>query len=150
MKLLVVRMSSQNDDTLGWMFLDNDPECFTLEDEFRTVKVFEETRIPAGTYRITLHTAGTKHERYSGIYPAMHRGMLLLNDVPNFTGVLIHIGNKEDDTAGCILVGDGLKNNVDRKGYLSESARAYERLYPKVADALVTGEEVSIKITDYA
>ena len=150
MKLLLIRLSSQYDDTEGLMYLNNRPECFTLEDEHRTKKVFGETRIPAGTYNIFLYTGGEKHKRYARKFPLIHKGMLLLEDVPGFTWILIHRGNDEEDTAGCILVGDGLKINVGRKGFLGESTQAYKRLYPKVAKALEAGEKVEITIMDYS
>lgn len=143
-------MSSANDDTLGVMYVDNQFECFTLEDEFRTKKLYGETRIPAGTYRITLQTSGKLHRKYVGLYPNMHHGMLMLHEVPGFNGIMIHQGNTEEHTAGCILVGDELKSNKETRGFLGRSGKAYKRLYPRVTNALLNGEAVSIKITDYS
>ena len=150
MKLYLVRFASAHDDTLGILYVDNQFECFTLEDEFRTAKVWAETRISSGTYPITLQTSGKLHKRYSNLYPNMHKGMLLLNNVPDFTGIMIHQGNKETHTAGCLLVGDELKTNKETRGFLGKSAHAYKRLYPRVVKALLNGEPVSIKITDYS
>ena len=87
MKLEVLRFSSQSESTLGILFnITNGREflCFTLEDEFRTQKVYGETRIPAGTYEIELRTIGRFHERYLKKFPEMHIGMLWIRNVPNF------------------------------------------------------------------
>lgn len=150
MDLSLIRISSGFDDTLGILYLKNNFECFTLEDEFRTQKVFGETRIPAGTYQLTLQNSGKLHNRYSTRFPLMHVGMLTLMNVPNFTGIMIHTGNVEEHTAGCILVGDEVKSNREQKGFLGQSTHAYKRIYPVVSEALLNGEIVSIKVSDYA
>ena len=60
MKLEVLRISSQNDSTSGILFDVTDGKrkflCYTLEDEYRRVKVKHETRIPEGTYKLTLRS----------------------------------------------------------------------------------------------
>lgn len=151
MLLQVVRYSSQGDDTLGLLFdFTNERKflCFTLEDEARTVKIFGETRIPAGTYRVELRTEGGFHQRYNRKFPSMHKGMLWVKDVPGFEYILIHIGNDDDDTAGCLLVGNEVRQNITGPGKLLHSADAYKRIYPLVVDKLIAGEEVSIMYAD--
>ena len=58
MKYEVLRVSSGKDSTSGLLFeIDNNKRTFlayTLEDEQRDVKVWGETRIPAGTYKLKL------------------------------------------------------------------------------------------------
>ena len=58
MELRVIRMYSQDDFTIGALYLENENGreflCFTLEDEHRDEKVKGETRIPKGKYQITL------------------------------------------------------------------------------------------------
>ena len=80
----------------------------------------------------------------------MHKGMLELQDVPDFKYVLIHIGNDELDTAGCILVGDSSYQNVTKKGNVRGSTNAYRRIYPPIAAALERGEDVLIDIVDWS
>jgi len=151
-KLRLLRISSQNESTLGILF---DVTCgvrwlcFTLEDEYRTEKVYGETRIPSGTYKIMLRTDGNHHDRYSRLYPTMHVGMLELQDVPNFTGILIHIGNTDKDTEGCLLVGDTAHENITELGRVGKSVISYKRVYPIIAKPLVNNEEVTIRIVDY-
>jgi hypothetical protein len=124
-------------------------QCFTLEDEARTVKVFGETRIPAGRYTIKIKAYGGFHNRYTKRFGAFHRGMLHITDVPGFTDVLLHIGNDDDDTAGCLLVGTSARENVVKAGLISDSTRAYKRIYEKIIEELLAGEEVFINYIDY-
>lgn len=152
MKLEVLRFSSQKDSTLGLLFDVTDRRefmAYTLEDEHRDVKVMHETRIPAGTYRITLRTVGGFHSRYKKKFGELHKGMLWLRDVPNFEYILIHAGNDDDDTSGCLLVGDTQTQNVKSDGFVGSSVNAYKRIYKPIAAALERGEQVTITYTDY-
>ena len=145
MELEVIRFSSSNDDTLGILRVNGAFECFTLEDEKRTVKVMGETRIPEGRYQVKLRKTGGFHNRYGKKYGSWHKGMLHVTNVPNFQYVLIHIGNDEDDTAGCLLVGQTATSNLGKmKGFVGASGNAYKRLYPQVLAALEAGEDVWI------
>ena len=152
MKLEVLRFSSQSDSTLGLLFdVTNGREflCYTLEDEYRTQKVYGETRIPAGEYEILLRTEGGHHEKYKAKFGDMHKGMLWLQDVPNFQWILIHIGNKDEDTAGCLLVGNSSTQNITEEGSIAASTSAYRRIYPLIAAVLEAGEKVTIKYINY-
>lgn len=145
MKLKLLRYKSTDKATIGRLFINNRFECYTLEDEYRQTKVKHETRIPAGTYIIKLRKYGKWHERMRKRYVAIHKGMMELVDVPNFTDILIHPGNKESDTSGCILVG----SEVDEKNMvLLQSTKAYLTLYIKVTNAMVNNELVTIEIID--
>ena len=132
--------------TLGELYIDGRKMCETLEDEKRDVKVYGETRIPKGEYEIKLRTEGSKHLAKLKKYgPQFHKGMLHLQNVPNFEYVLIHEGNTDKDTLGCILV--GMKKSF-KTGTISESVVAYKLIYPIIAKALTNKEKVTIKITD--
>lgn len=145
MILHVDRIKNNGNATIGHMYIDGKYECYTLEDEPRDVKVFGETRIPEGTYDIKLRTEGTTHESYKKRFPGIHRGTLHLQNVEGFEYILIHIGNTDKDTAGCILVGEKEKNYK-----LINSTIAYKRLYSKIIKAIDNGEEIKIKITNEA
>jgi len=154
MKLQVLRFSSQADSTSGLLFEINDLGkkflCYTLEDEARVLKVKGETRIPAGVYSIELRKEGGFHGKYTKKYPNIHRGMLHIVDVPNFEYILIHTGNTDEHTAGCLIVGDSQENNgIIRDGFVGKSVNAYKRIYPNIAKAIEKGEEVTIEYIDF-
>lgn len=149
MEVKVLRYGHGLADTLGLILINCQFEGYTLEDEHRNKKVHSETRIPAGTYELKFRKVGGFHNRYLNKFGAdFHKGMLELQDVPNFKYILIHIGNTEDDTAGCLLVGDTANYNVDQRGFVGASTIAYKRIYPKIAAALEAGEKVFITIED--
>lgn len=153
MRLEVLRFSSQEDSTNGILFDVTEGRKFlayTLEDEYRDEKVKGETRVPAGTYKITLRKVGGFHGRYEKKYGSMHKGMLWVREVPGFEYILIHTGNTDEHTAGCLLVGDSQQNNaIKSDGFVGSSTQAYKRIYPPIAAALEAGEEVTITYTDY-
>ena len=154
MKLKVLRFSSQEDSTSGLLFLEENSKlkflCYTLEDEKRSLKVRGETRVPAGVYQIKLRTEGGHHERYTKKYGSMHKGMLHIIDVPNFKWILIHTGNTDEHTAGCLLVGDSQENNsLIKDGFIGKSTNAYKRIYPSIAEALENNKEVIIEYVDF-
>ena len=154
MELEVLRFSSQKDSTNGVLFDVTGGErkflCYTLEDEHREDKVAGETRIPSGTYNITLRTTGGFHGRYVKKYGDMHKGMLWVRDVPNFEYILIHTGNTDEHTAGCLLLGDSQQANFgSSNGMVGSSVNAYKRVYPAIAKALQDGKSVSITYTNF-
>lgn len=155
MKLEVLRVSSQEDSTSGILFkvVDGKREfiCYTLEDQAQDRKVRHETRIPKGTYEIKLRNVGGFHERYTNRYGAMHKGCLHIIDVPNFKYILIHTGNTDDHTSGCLIVGETqYSNRVKKDGFVGSSTKAYKDFYPMVSEVLEKGEGVTITYIDYA
>ena len=80
--------------TIGQLPLSDGTVLWTLEDKVQTPKVYGQTAIPFGRYKIEM----TFSRRFGRTLP-------LLLDVPGFSGVRIHSGNTIHDTEGCILVG---------------------------------------------
>ena len=149
MKLDVVRTQFGIDATNGMLFIDGVFECYTLEDEVRDVKVHAETAIPLGEYEIKLRTEGGFHAKYTKRYGSMHKGMLWLQDVPNFKWILIHTGNQDSHTAGCLLLGETQQDlDKGKDGFIGGSGDAYKKAYPKIADALLAGDKVTIRYSD--
>ena len=146
MKLDVIRTQFGKDATNGLLFIDGVFECFTLEDEVRDVKVHSETAIPLGTYKIKFRNIGGFDTKYTARYGStFHKGMLELQDVPNFKYILIHTGNTDQHTAGCLLVGETQQDlDKGKDGFVGGSGDAYKKMYPKVRDALINQEEVTI------
>jgi hypothetical protein len=139
MILSLHRQSSNESATLGRLFVNDDFECVTLEDVVRCIaddgsgKVQDATAIPAGTYPVIINMS-----------PRLGRPMMRLLDVPHFDGILIHSGNDDVDTHGCILVGQV----VDGPDHIHGGSLALPMLQAQVANALAAGEDVSIVITD--
>ena len=148
MELTVIRYSSGEESTLGILLIDGKFACYTLEDEARAFKVAGETRIPAGKYRVRLRKEGRHHQKYAQKFPLIHKGMLHITNVPNFRWILIHIGNDDDATEGCLLVGNEANNNNIRAGFIKNSTDAYQRIYPPIAEVIERGEEVWIQYFD--
>ncbi len=115
-----------------------------MEDEYREVKKWGETRIPAGKYEVTLRTWGRIHENYLEKFP-FHKGTLWVRNVPGFKYILIHIGNTDRGTAGCILVGQ--KHEIN-KNFIGKSTVNYEAFYKQVIAAFDRGEKVYIHVVD--
>ena len=152
--LEVLRYSSGADSTLGLLFINDvygrEFLAYTLEDEFREEKVSAETRIPEGTYDVKLRTVGGFHNRYLVKFGAyFHKGMLHVQDVPGFEYILIHTGNTDGDTMGCLLVADTSQQNITQDGFIGASVAAYKRVYPSLAQWLVDGNKLSITYIDY-
>jgi len=154
MELELLRISSKEDSTNGILFNVTEGReflCYTLEDQHQDTKIYAETRIPAGTYRITLRTVGGFHKRYTSKYRGLHKGMLWLRDVPGFEYILIHTGNHDDHTSGCILLGDTQTYNgkTNKNGFIGSSVTSYKRVYPEIAKVLDEGGSVNITIKNF-
>jgi len=117
--LKLERIFSNNRFTGGNMFLDNKFLCFSCEDIHREIKIPGETRIPAGRYKVGV------------VFSPKHGpNTLQLQNVPDFTGIQIHVGNSEVDTEGCILVGDDLTADSSIQHPLTKSRSCFDRIHP--------------------
>ena len=154
MKLEVLRISSQEDSTSGILFETTNGKrtfmCYTIEDEQRDVKVWGETRIPAGTYKLKLRTEGGFHSRYAAKYGDWHKGMIWVQDVPGFEFILWHTGNTDESTAGCLILGQTQESNLIKPdGWVGSSVSAYKFVYPRVSEAILSGQDVEVTYIDY-
>ena len=117
MEILVKRIAKKPKYTIGKMYIDGQYICDTLEDtdrglnqnmsleEIKNKKVYGETAVPTGTYKVDMNTVSPKFKSRTWAKP--YGGKLpRLVLVPGYDGVLIHPGNKAEDTLGCILVGE--------------------------------------------
>ena len=151
---LVMRRLAHSAETslavLTWAQHGSAPwRCFVIEDERRTVKKYGETRIPAGRYRLALRRRGGFHSRYLRRFGAdFHKGMVELQNVPQFSHVLIHMGNTDEDTAGCLLL--NRRASFDAQGdFVGQDSRgAYQFFYPRLAQHLLAGEDVWLSVQD--
>jgi hypothetical protein len=111
--------------------------CQTLEDPVRDGdKIYGDTAIPSGTYRVTI----TRSKRF-------HKMMPLLHNVRGFGGVRVHCGNNTDDTTGCVLVGMARDADAGADGLqILRSRDAMNEVQPRIATALARGEAVWLDI----
>lgn len=134
MKLKLTRRFKGSDYTIGQLFMDGAYFCDTLEDRVRNMpieaKVAGSTAIPAGTYKVIVNRS-----------PKFGRELPRLVDVPYFEGVLIHRGNTNKDTAGCILVGEN-----KQKGKVINSTGYELSITTSIKSAIDRGENVTITI----
>ena len=145
MLLTVNRFTSDSDATLSTVSIDGAFECFGLEDEHRIDKVPGETRIPSGFYSVRLRTVGGFHANYSDRFAGIHQGMLQVMDVPGFEFILIHVGNTDEDTAGCLLTGCNAFTSQNLS--VGSSVKAYKRLYSRVIEA-AKADQLTIQYWD--
>lgn len=152
MKLLLKRIAKQKTYTIGKLYINGVYECDTLEDtdrglsndmsidEIKKKKEYGQTAIPTGSYEVTMNVVSPKFRNRSWAKP--YNGKLpRLIDVPGYEGVLIHVGNKPEDTLGCLLVG---QNKI--KGQVVNSTATFHKLMEKLIEANEKNEKISITI----
>ena len=152
MKLTLKRTFKGPQYTIGKLYVNGVYECDTLEDtdrglnetqsllEIQSKKVYGETAIPTGVYKLNMNTVSPKFKDRSWAIP--YKGILpRLENVKGFEGVLIHVGNKPQDTLGCILVGE---NKV--KGQVINSTASFNKLMKLLLQANIDGEDIELTV----
>lgn len=145
MKITLRRFKQTSISTFGMIFIDGVFQCFTLEDIHRDVKVMDKTRIPNGFFSLSIANWGTLNTRYKTKFGDKHKGMIMIDNVPNFTGILFHMGINANNSSGCVLVGSTPDIQNDQ---ILQSEIAYLNFYSKVMPKLIAKEKVEIAITD--
>ena len=143
MELTLTRRWAVQESTLGELSDAGQRICYTLEDRVRPgdiflVKIPGKTAIPAGRYRVIV----TFSQRFQ-------RELPLLVDVPNFTAIRIHAGNRAENTEGCILVGQAI-GDVDGDGPddVLKSRPAEAEVLQRIRAALDGGESCYLTVED--
>jgi hypothetical protein len=130
MNLILKRHFDNGVATLGRLFINGAPECYTLEPPWKDNQRLVSC-IPPGTYPLSL--------RYSPRFtPKYGHKLIQVSNVPNRDDILIHIGNFYKDTEGCIMV--GLVERTSPEPMILSSGLAYAALYPKVSKAILAGD----------
>lgn len=107
-KGIIQRVATGNDGTFGVFIFDGRPVCVTCENPWkRNARVI--SCIPNGAYRVT---------KFSG---TRYKDVWQLHDVPNRNAILIHAGNTEADTDGCLLMGSGFGIFDGRQGIVNSA-----------------------------
>ena len=107
MELLLKRHTFKPTYTIGKLFLNSKYFCDVIEDTVRDLnmdgdlddcgegKVYGKTAIPYGRYEVQV----TMSTRFKKLLP-------ILIGVKGFEGIRIHSGNTEQDSLGCLIVGE--------------------------------------------
>lgn len=132
LELTLTRNTFTDESTIGELAVNGKWECFTLEDKVRPegVKVPGKTAIPAGRYEVIINQS-----------MRFKRELPLLLKVPMFSGIRIHPGNTQEDTEGCILVGESRARNR-----IYGSRVAFARLFKFIKQEIAKGRPVFITI----
>lgn len=153
MNIKLKRIAKKSDYTIGKIYIDGVYFCDSIEDkdrglkqsmtldQIKKIKVMHKTAIPTGTYEITLKVKSPKYSKKSYFVNLCNAFMPRLLNVPGYEGVLIHTGNTQDDSSGCIVVG---QNKV--VGKVINSKQTFEKLYPVLKQASDKGEKITITI----
>ncbi|RST26329.1 DUF5675 family protein [Chryseobacterium lacus] len=131
MRTKIIRVAEGKQSTLSQLYIDDIFQCYLLEDKIRDVKIPKQIAIPKGNYTLRLNTWGGMNVEYRQKFPKLHKGMIEINGLPNFSFVYIHIGNTYRQTAGCPLCGFGFEM-VNGDYQVLRSKDAYQMIYPKL------------------
>lgn len=156
MKLKVERIKNGPTYTIGKMYVDSKYFCDTLEDldrglldsmnveEVKSKKIYGETGIPKGTYKVTLDVISPKFSQYP-FYMEVCKGKLpRLLDVKGYEGILIHVadGPKKDKLLyGCIGIGERQADDS-----LANGKKVFKTFYSLLESAKKHSEDITIEI----
>ena len=153
MELLIDRKWKKHSYTISNLYIDGVFFSNTLEDAdrgldnsmsedmIRTLKKPSITAIPRGTYEITLDVVSPKYSKVQFYKDVCNGKVPRLKNVKGFDGILIHAGNTDKDSSGCLLVG---QNKI--KGQVVNSKETFKQLYQLLQDGKSIGEKITIKI----
>lgn len=144
MILKVKRELPEDTYTPGTLYIDGEKFCNTLEDrdrgltqdmtigEIQSRKIYGETAIPKGTYKVTTEVVSPKFSQYPFYMEVCNGKLPRLLDVPGYEGVLIHVadgGKKDKLLQGCIGIGERQSD-----GFLLKGKETFKRLWEKIKD----------------
>ena len=153
MELIVDRKWKKQNYTISNLTIDGKWFCNVLEDKdrnldssmsiakIRELKKPSITAIPRGTYEITLDVISPKYSTNSFYKQVCNGKVPRLLNVKGFEGILIHAGNTDKDSAGCLLVGMNLE-----RGKVLKSQETFRKLYKMLSEAKLRGEYIQITI----
>lgn len=139
MEIKVIRTILTNEYTVGELYIDGVFYCHTIEDRYRKIqkkedKIYGVTAIPCGSYPVVLDFSS----KYSKMMPH-------ILDVPYFSGIRIHSGNSDEDSLGCIIVGNYVPGVAG--GWVANSKITYNKVFAKLKGASDKGERIFITIS---
>lgn len=147
MEINVKFVAATKDTTLSLLTIQGSLfQCFIIEDLIRTKKIKHLTCIPGGRYQVVRRLASRFLDGEKGYKKRFgHIFVPELVGVPGFSDILIHIGNTDKDTSGCLLPNYQV-NFFGGTVLGSRSTDAYKDLYQLILAAFERKEEVWITI----
>lgn len=155
----VGRYNFKPDWTISKLYVNGVLDGYAIEDEVRpdnSPKIHGETAIPYGKYTLS-HRQSPKFSRsflycekeniliepkdqarYSHELVFVAHELIWVKDIPGFEYVLIHWGNTDDDTDGCLIIGSSLGVIGEQEAVL-HSKDYYKQLYCKVYPLIKAG-----------
>lgn len=146
MKIVEITLSRGHDSgesTVGIISTKN-KAFVSLEDTHRDIKVAGKTCIPKGRYEIKFREVLSGLTRKYQSQFDWFEYHLMLQNVPNFNYVYMHIGNYPKNTDGCILVARTL--DTSREDMIQNSRQSFKEFYILISDHLKLGNKVFITI----
>ncbi|HEB9949786.1 TPA: hypothetical protein SA844_000720 [Campylobacter jejuni] len=125
-------------------------ECFSLEEDKEGVERNKDLRIPEGIYNLERHTGSSFNisgrKTVAGV-KVLKDDDFVINvyneEVPLDRRILIHWGNTDKDTEGCILLGLTKDNNNESVGQSRQACKEfYDLMYGKNL------EDIKLEITN--
>lgn len=153
MEIVVYRKYKKDSYTVGRLSIDGTFICNTMEDadrglddgmpdwKIRNKKIPNVTAIPTGRYEVDMSTVSPRFSQKQFYMDVCQGKLPRLKNVKGFEGVLIHTGNDETHSSGCILVG---LNKV--RGKLTDSKETFKKVYTLMKEAHDRGETIYITI----
>ncbi|EEU6829596.1 hypothetical protein HEF15_000519 [Campylobacter coli] len=153
MKIKIIRRYTGKTCVIGKfkVFSDDDKlllECFSLEEDKEGVERNKDLRIPEGIYNLERHTGSSFNisgrKTVAGV-KVLKDDDFVINvyneEVPLDRRILIHWGNTDKDTKGCILL--GLTKSDESVGQSRQACKEfYDLLYGKNL------EDIKLEITN--
>ncbi|EOA4108116.1 DUF5675 family protein [Campylobacter jejuni] len=119
-------------------------ECFSLEEDKEGLESGKDLRIPEGNYNLRRHTPSRFENTLRSITKKDDTMINVYNDdVPSSRAILIHWGNTDKDTQGCILLGLTKDNNNESVG---QSRQACKEFYDLMHGKNL--EDIKLEITN--
>ncbi|ELR0114661.1 hypothetical protein R3H59_001248 [Campylobacter coli] len=137
MKIKIIRRYTGKTCVIGKFKVFNDDdkllfECFSLEEDKEGLESGKDLRIPEGKYNLKRHTPSRFENTLRSITKKDDDTMInVYNDeVPASRAILIHWGNTNKDTQGCILLGHTKDNNNESIGQSRQACKEfYDLMY---------------------
>ncbi|EKQ7381022.1 hypothetical protein P6E80_001667, partial [Campylobacter coli] len=120
-------------------------ECFSLEEDKEGLESGKDLRIPEGNYNLKRHSPSRFENTLRSITKKDDDTMINVynDDVPSSRAILIHWGNTDKDTQGCILLGLTKDNNNESVGQSRLACKEfYDLMYGKNL------EDIKLEITN--